>query len=276
MSDYLQSLQDAADAALAERQQRAQAAYDANMSTLNDSYNKQLGMLSDNYNSTLGQLGDARDYSQNNINDDAAKSLKEAYINKMLTQRNLAQNLSAQGLSGGMSESTAASLNNNYGNSRNNITTQQQKSISDLLNTYNQNVASARQNYNEAVSNAATQKAQYEMELRNQLENLIESAYSSYDSMQSNNSSLVSQMDSLLSNQQGYTYDPTSATNSYSAVNTTQATPAASDTNWEQYLKALQGTGTGNNATYNAQLVSASPTVNTNSLGNFISSIYGK
>lgn len=267
---YLAEMQAAAEAELAAKQQRAQDAYNANMGALNDSYNTQRGALSDNYNSSLGQLGSARDYSQQSINDDAAKSLKEAYINKMLSQRNMAQNLAAQGLGGGMSETSQASLLNNYGSSRNNINTTAAKSLSDLQQEYNTNVAKAQQQYNSALSDLAAQKAQYEMELRNNLENMIESGYTSYDNLKSNNSQMAAQMASLLANQNAYTYDPTQATNTFVATNSQQATPDTSSTNWEEYLKSLQN-GTGTSGVTTASQGNA--TGNTNYLANILNQL---
>lgn len=81
------------------------------------------------------------DYSTGQVNNAADKALQEAYINKMMTLKNLPQTLSAQGLTGGVAESTTAGLYNNYGNSRNAIETERLDQIGALQQAYNNNMA---------------------------------------------------------------------------------------------------------------------------------------
>lgn len=81
------------------------------------------------------------DYSTGQVNNAADKALQEAYINKMMTLKNLPQTLSAQGLTGGVAESTTAGLYNNYGNSRNEIETERLDQIGALQQAYNNNMA---------------------------------------------------------------------------------------------------------------------------------------
>ena len=81
------------------------------------------------------------EYSTGQVNDAADKALQEAYINKMMTLKNLPQTLSAQGLTGGVAESTTAGLYNNYGNSRNEIESERLDQIGALQQAYNNNMA---------------------------------------------------------------------------------------------------------------------------------------
>lgn len=81
------------------------------------------------------------DYSTGQVNNAADRALQEAYINKMMTLKNLPQTLSAQGLTGGVAESTTAGLYNNYGNSRNAIETERLDQIGALQQAYNNNMA---------------------------------------------------------------------------------------------------------------------------------------
>lgn len=81
------------------------------------------------------------DYSTGQVNNAADRALQEAYINKMMTLKNLPQTLSAQGLNGGVAESTTAGLYNNYGNARNEIETERLDQIGALQQAYNNNVA---------------------------------------------------------------------------------------------------------------------------------------
>lgn len=54
-------------------------------------------------------------------NDNAEAALREAYIANMMAQRNLPQQLKANGISGGATETTYADIMNTYMNNRNNI-----------------------------------------------------------------------------------------------------------------------------------------------------------
>lgn len=85
-------------------------------------------------------------YEQNaaKVNDATDKALREAYVNKMQSQRTMSQQLAAQGLNGGYSETTAAGLQNNYGNARNELETERTSQLNDLNMTLQNNLASAR------------------------------------------------------------------------------------------------------------------------------------
>lgn len=85
-------------------------------------------------------------YEQNaaKVNGAADKALRDAYINKMQTQRTLGQQMAAQGLNGGYSETTAAGVQNNYGNARNELETERGSQLNDLNITLQNNIAAAR------------------------------------------------------------------------------------------------------------------------------------
>ena len=80
-------------------------------------------------------------FATNQLTDTTNEALKQAYINKMQTLRNLPQQMRAQGLNGGASETTLASMNNNYGNARNQLETERLKQLANLQNTYQNNLA---------------------------------------------------------------------------------------------------------------------------------------
>ncbi len=80
-------------------------------------------------------------YAQGQVNDTTDRALQEAYINKMISLRDLPQQMSAQGLSGGASETSTAGLYNNYGNARNQLELGRQSELGNLLNVYQQNMA---------------------------------------------------------------------------------------------------------------------------------------
>lgn len=95
-----------------------------------EAYNKAAAQQKENYNYATGQLNGASD-----------QALREAYINKMLSQRNLQQQLTAQGLNGGASETTTASMLNNYNNARNELERERQEQLGSISNTYQNNMA---------------------------------------------------------------------------------------------------------------------------------------
>lgn len=217
----------------------AQAAYDRGMGALNSAYDAQLNSLNSNLNETKNQLANQYNYSRGNINSDAADSLKQAYINRMLSERNLGQQMSAQGLSGGATETTLANMLNNYGNARNNITTQQNKSLADLEQNYGSNLSQAMQAYNSAVANANLQKAQQAIALENALSNNQISALSDYQSlMQRENQNYLDLLAKAIASGANFNFTPTEANNAVNGVAVQQASmPTA--TNYAAALQSL-------------------------------------
>lgn len=93
------------------------------------------------YRAAAAQQNKNYSYAQGQLNDATNKALQEAYINKMLTLKNLPQQLTAQGLNGGASETTLGSMNNNYANARNSLENERQNQLGALLNAYQNNMA---------------------------------------------------------------------------------------------------------------------------------------
>lgn len=209
---------------LDEMRAAAQAAYDRGMGALNDAYNNQLSSLNDNLAETKSQLLNQYNRSRKSVMDDAASSLRQAYINKMLSQKNLGQQMSALGLNGGATESTLANMSNNYGNARSAINTTQNNNLSSLEGNYSDNLSQAIQAYNSAVANANLQKAQQAMSLENALANNQINALSDYQSlMQNQNAQYLDLLKTAIANGASFSYDPTSANNGFGAVNVQQA-----------------------------------------------------
>ena len=134
--------------------QAAEEAYNRGKSALESAYASKAQSLLDNYNSSKDQLMNSYNTSKSGIEADSAKSLREAYINNMLNKRDMNQLLSAQGLSGGASESTLAKMLNSYGNNRNTINTATNRNLLELETSHNANLADALQNYNNALADA--------------------------------------------------------------------------------------------------------------------------
>ena len=212
------------DEYLRQMREAAQNAYNRGMSSLNSAYDSQMSSLADNLASTRSQLADSYNRSKNSINADAESSLRQAYINNMLSQKNLGQQMSAQGLTGGATETTLANMANNYGNARNNINTTVNSNLSDLEGNYNSNLAQAQQAYNSAVASANMQKAQQAMALENALANNEISALGDYQSLlQRDNENYLDLLKAAIANGASFSYDPSQATNAVKAVALQQA-----------------------------------------------------
>ncbi len=248
--------QQAAAAALeAQRRAAAQAAYDRSMTALNNSYNTMQNSLKGNYNSTLGQLEQNYNTGVAGVNKQADNAQQQAYINYMMNKRDMGQQLAAQGLSGGASESALAGMYNNYGNSRNTIDSGRSDSLADLMNDWNTNKASALQAYNSQLAEMAMQKANAVQQLENNLANLIaNAATANYDTQFSLSSDYLSKMMDLAS--KGGSYAAAVANRAYSPTNalltaSTQQGAAATPAVFNAYQQAQQA--------LDAQLAAANP-----------------
>lgn len=130
-------LQPLVDAILEEQRRAREEAYRAAEALLQ----AQRKAREDAYRAASAEQLREYQYAQGQVNDTTDRALQEAYINKMLSLRDLPQQLSAQGLSGGASETSTAGLYNNYGNARNQLELGRQQEMGQLLNVYQQNMA---------------------------------------------------------------------------------------------------------------------------------------
>lgn len=160
MNSYIsqmQSAMQAAQQAAADAQRRAEeqmrAAQEAQRRAREEAYQRSAAQQKANYEYGQGELNRATD-----------NALQQAYINRMLQQRNLAQQLSAQGLNGGASETTTAGMLNNYNNSRNALEAERQNQLASLANTYQNNMAQLE---NQRASGDAADLSQYQTNLAN-------------------------------------------------------------------------------------------------------------
>ena len=217
----------------AQKQAAAQAAYDKNMAALNDAYAQRGDLLEKNYNDTLAQLQGQYDYGAQQVNQNADRAQQQAYINYMMSKRDLPQQLVALGLTGGASESRLAGLYNSYGNARNEVDTGRNNDISSLLQTLNQNKSAALQNYNAAISDDAARKLAYQMELEQNLANQTADILTDkYNMLNELDGAYAQQMAALQKNQADAAIDVSNWTysvgNERDLLNTTQAQSALS------------------------------------------------
>lgn len=211
------------------QKEAANNAYKNNVAATNQAFAERQKLLGDNLNTTLQNLQTDYDASKANVNKDAQNSLQQAYINNMLSRKNLNQNMAAQGLSGGASETTMAGMYNNYGNARNSIQTVANENLGNLENLYNQNRNSAYQSYNDQMAQDAIAKAQYMAQFEADRQNALANAYNTQLSqMMSLDPTYAAQMLGLVDAQSAYTPTATAANNAVSSVNTNQGSSNAS------------------------------------------------
>lgn len=230
---------------LAAQRAAAEQAYNRSMANLSKAWDDTTAALKNNLNSSLKTMEDNYKYGQGVQNDDAAKSLREAYVNYMMNKRNLNQNLSAAGVSGGATESSLANLFNNYGTSRNNINTTLAKNLAQLLNTYNNNVAAANQLYNSQYADAANNRmAQYnqleQMLAGNLMSNYSGGSLSSLANYAKTLADLTGDMGAAMN-----VFTPTENTLGVNLVNSSQGNNMGSITDYAKYLEMLERMGQG-------------------------------
>lgn len=218
----------------AQAQARANEAYERNMARIASAYGAAYDSLRGNLDSTTDRLNAARDKSMGDVRSDAEDSLRQAYINNMMTRKNLNQRLSAMGMNGGATETTMSSLENQYGKSRSGINETLNKNISDLDMTYGDNLAAALQSFNSAKANLDLQRMQMENQAEAARQNAESSSMNAYMNI---DSGYMSALKAALANQANYQYDPSQATNDFVAGNAQQAQSASEGS---KYARALQ------------------------------------
>jgi len=212
LSAMLQAQQAQQQAQLAAQQaakeQAVRNAYNSNLSSLQNAYANRTANLGNTLDSTLAQLGENYDYSAEKIAQNAENALREAYVNRMLSQKNLQQQLNAQGLTGGAAESAIAGLLNNYGSARNNIETQRMNNLADLLNMYQNNVATAREKYNTALNDIENANYNYQAQMQRDLANGVVGTYDDlYSALASGANTYANAMQGLAASQVGNAAD---------------------------------------------------------------------
>ena len=136
----------AAQAAWAERE-RARA----------NAYNAIVNARRQNYAHGVGQVNSSID-----------TGLQEAYVNRMMSERNLGQQLSALGRSGGAAESTMLGLQNNYGSTRGLLERQRAQAIAEMQNQLQLGLAEDESNYQNAVAEDSVARYQALADIQNQ------------------------------------------------------------------------------------------------------------
>ncbi len=146
------------------------------------------GAAQSNYDSAVNLLQQGYDKNVGSVNTDTEKALQDAYISSMMQQRNLGQQLSAYGRSGGAAESTLLGLANAYGQQRGTLDNTRQKNLGTLEQGLQENKANQLQTLN-------TNKANYEQSYQNQLADLAGASLERLLNYDSNYTNQMSQLE---------------------------------------------------------------------------------
>jgi len=151
------------------------AQYDAQQRRLSRQIKLSKQQAADARNAALEQSLSLYGQQQDQANRDAEAAARQAYISRMLQQRDLGQQLSAAGYSGGMTDSAYLRLANDYENSRNSIMNQRDQQLAALALAMQQERSQAAADiantnaqfdlsYNDALADIAIARAQAEAE----------------------------------------------------------------------------------------------------------------
>lgn len=136
-----------------------------------------LDKLKGNYDTSVNSINADYDVSASRQNEDAEDALRQAYINYMMSRKNMDSALARQGYTGGLSESNQARMFNNYGNIRNDIRKTLSNAIENLNLKRNAALGEALNQYNAQLADQTSdyykQKQNYETALTNAIANLM-------------------------------------------------------------------------------------------------------
>lgn len=136
-----------------------------------------LDKLKGNYDTSVNTINADFDVSQARQNQDAEDALRQAYINYMMSRKNMDSDMMRQGYNGGVSESNQARMYNNYGNIRNDIRKSLANAIEQLNLKRNASLGEALNQYNSQLADQTSeyfkQKQNYETALSNAIANLL-------------------------------------------------------------------------------------------------------
>lgn len=150
--------------------------YSQIMATLQQQRAQQEALQRQQYEDALGRMQTAYDRSVADLNNQSDEALREAYINKMMGQRNLNQQLANMGINGGATESVLANLDNSYRNDRNSIQRALMNNLKALGADYDSNVANLSANYGnnyaDLLNNYYNNLLNYQSDYAQQMANL--------------------------------------------------------------------------------------------------------
>ena len=153
--------------ALEQRNKAVNDGYNRNSSAINSWYGSSKGNLQSSFDSGRSTLEAQQAAQKEALRKQKEEANRQAYITSMKAERDIDQNMSAQGLSGGASETTRASLRNNYGNHRNSNEENYMDGVTELNVAYDAAYADLLNQYNSLMNALDDQRAYYTMQNEN-------------------------------------------------------------------------------------------------------------
>jgi len=134
-------------------------------------YNERLEKNAQAKNAEISALDTQKQSNQKQFDQNLQNALQGAYVTRRMAEQTMPQTLAAQGARGGMTETTSNQLWNNYLKSRNASQGSYNQSLSELLNTYNTNLAGINSRYAQTEANMLRERDQDINERANTLYN---------------------------------------------------------------------------------------------------------
>ena len=124
--------------------------------------------VTNRYNTSVSQLGKSRD-----------KAMREAYITREQSKRDVPTMLAQQGITGGATETTLSNLYRNYMNARNAANESFDTNKVTLDNEYQSNMLKLRDSYDDTIANLEDKKNAADLEYQQYLANMAAQAAAS-------------------------------------------------------------------------------------------------
>lgn len=236
METYLKGLE--------QRQKAVNDGYNRNSAAINSWYGNSRGNLQSSFDSGRSTLEAQQAAQKEALRKQKEEANRQAYITSMKAERDIDQNMSAQGLSGGASETTRASLRNNYGNHRNSNEENYMDGVTELNVAYDAAYADLLNQYNSLMNALDEQRAYYTMQNENARSN---NTVAGLDSFNDNISNLEWQKYSTEANQ-AFQREMAALQQQYALEQMDRENAIKKD--YIQYSNALKGNGNNSNSYY--------------------------
>lgn len=99
-----------------------------------------------------------KEAQEKKLADERYKAQQDAYVTRRMAEKNLPQILAAQGISGGLTETTASNVYNDYLNAQNKANAAYNTANTDVGNTYSTNLAALKTKWAQAIGEAEQNK----------------------------------------------------------------------------------------------------------------------
>ncbi len=121
-------------------------------------YDEQKKQYEDAMASEAAALQKNKDTAMANAGKDFESASQQAYIARTMTEKNMPQRLAAQGITGGMTETTNANIFRDFLNSKNAANTAYSKAKTDLENNYMSSSAELKSNWTQKMASLDAQR----------------------------------------------------------------------------------------------------------------------